>query len=98
MVWRSLILGFLWGAVVSVGNHYYLQWVLKKNREQPPDRAMLAIVNCYIVRYFVNVAALFLVYRDMWMLLGTGIGLTLMKNVNLVRQYRAARKTGRRRS
>lgn len=53
---------------------------------------MLAVTNCYLTRYFINILAMFLVYRDMWMLVGTAVGLTVMKNVTIVREYIAARK------
>jgi NhaP-type Na+/H+ or K+/H+ antiporter len=89
---KSLLIGFLWGTLISVLNHYYLQRVLKKSKDQPPDRGMLAVVNCYIVRYFINIGALFLVYRDMWMLVGTAVGLMVMKNISLIQQYRESRQ------
>lgn len=92
VLYRSLIIGLFWGTTISVINYYYLQWVIKKNEGQPPDKAMLAVVNCYIVRYFINIAALFVVYRNMWMLAGTAVGLTVMKNVSLIRQYRESKK------
>ncbi|MDK2880822.1 MAG: hypothetical protein PWQ99_597 [Clostridia bacterium] len=92
MNYQSLLIGLLWGTAVSIGNHFYLQWTIKKNQDRPPDQGMLAVTNCYLTRYFINILAMFLVYRDMWMLLGTAVGLTVMKNVTIVREYIAARK------
>lgn len=95
VLWKALLIGLLWGTAVSIGNHYYLQWTLKKNDQRPPDKAMQAVVNCYITRYFTNIAALFLTFyfgRDIWMLMGTGLGLVVMKNINIVREYRESRK------
>jgi hypothetical protein len=89
---RSLLLGLLWGTAVSVGNYYYLQWTIKKNEARPPEQGMLAVSNCYIIRYFVNIFAMFLVYRNMWMLVGTGLGLTVMKHVTVIREYIASKK------
>jgi hypothetical protein len=62
MLWKFLLIGFLCGTAVSIGNHYYLQWTIKKNEQRPPDEAMTAVINCYITRYFVNILALFLAY------------------------------------
>ncbi len=92
MLLKSLLSGLLWGTGISVLNYYYLHWVIKKNEGQPPQKEMLAVVNCYIARYFINIAALFVVYRNMWMLVGTAVGLTVMKNVTLVQQYRKSRQ------
>ncbi|NPV28742.1 MAG: hypothetical protein HPY58_03630 [Firmicutes bacterium] len=94
MLLKSFLIGFLWGSCVSVFNHYYLKRVIKKNEGQPPDKGMLAIINCYIVRYFINIAALFAVYRNMWMLAGTAAGLTVMMHISILR-YLKSRKTSR---
>jgi hypothetical protein len=64
----------------------------KKNEARPPEQGMLAVSNCYIIRYFVNIFAMFLVYRNMWMLVGTGLGLTVMKHVTVIREYIASKK------
>ncbi len=95
MLWRFLLIGFLCGTAVSVGNYYYLQWTIKKNKSSPPDEAMTAVVNCYITRYFVNILALFLAFyftREMWIIAGTGLGLVVMKNVSMVMEYRESKK------
>lgn len=92
MNFQSLLIGLLWGTAVSIGNHLYLQWTIKKNEHRSPDQGMLAVANCYITRYFINILAMFLVYRNMWMLVGTAVGLTVMKNVTIVREYIASRK------
>ncbi|CEO88689.1 ATP synthase subunit I [Syntrophaceticus schinkii] len=95
MLWRFLLIGFLFGTAVSIGNYCYLQWTIKKNEKRPPDEATTAIINCYITRYFINVFALFLAFyfaSDMWAIAGTGLGLVVMKNVSMVMEYRESKK------
>jgi len=95
VLWKALLIGLCWGTAVSIGNHYYLQWTLKKNKQRPPQEATQAVINCFLTRYFINLLAIFLVFyfgHEIWMLVGTGLGLIVMKNVNMVREYRESRK------
>lgn len=95
MLWKYLLIGLLWGTAVSIGNHYYLQWTLKKNEGRPSGEATMAVVNCYIIRYFTNILALFLAFLvggEIWIIAGTGIGLVVMKNVAIVQSYRESKK------
>lgn len=98
MSWKTFIAGFLWGTAVSTGNYCYLRWVIKRSEkeEQTPDARLLAVVNCYLVRYFINLAALLAVMRwGMWAVAGTGLGLTLMKVVMSVRELRVGLRQSR---
>ncbi|MGB4504856.1 MAG: ATP synthase subunit I [Syntrophaceticus sp.] len=95
MLWKSLLIGILCGTAVSIGNYYYLQWTIKKNANRPPEEAMNAVINCYITRFFINFLALFLVFyftHDIWTIAGTGIGLVVMKNVTIVKEYKESKK------
>jgi hypothetical protein len=95
MFWKFLLIGFLYGTAVSVANHYYLQWTIKRNKHRPPDEAMAAVINCYMMRFFINMLALFLAYyfaNDIWVLIGAGVGLTVMKNVTVVKEYKESKK------
>jgi len=89
---NALLLGLLWGGAVGIGNYYYLQWVIKKNEGNSPEQEVLAIAKTYIIRFFVNVFALFLVYRNTWMLVGTALGLTVFKNIIVIRGYIDSKK------
>lgn len=84
MHWKSLCLGLVWGAAVSLGNHCYLRLAVRKSEGKSPRDKILSVVRCYIIRYFINMGALFCGYwlgRDIWVIAGIGFGLTLMKNV-----------------
>jgi hypothetical protein len=93
--WKSLLIGLFCGTAVSIGNYYYLQWTMKKCEKRPSNEAMNAVINCYINRFFINFLTLFLVYyfgRDIWILAGAGLGLVIMKNVSIVKEYRESKK------
>ncbi|MGB9791378.1 MAG: hypothetical protein ACPLTR_02230 [Thermacetogeniaceae bacterium] len=87
MHWKSLCLGFVWGTAVSIGNYCYLKLVVKRSEKRSPRDKILSVVRCYIVRYFINMGALFCGYwlgRDIWAIAGIGFGLTVMKNITAV--------------
>jgi len=88
----SLLEGFLWGSTISVVNYIYLQWVIRKNAAQPPQKAAMAVLNAHFVRYFLNVGAMFLVYKHMWVLVGTAVGLLVMLKYAVIKQYIESRK------
>lgn len=88
----DLGVGFLWGMLIGVVSHFYLQWVIKKNADEPPQKAAMEVVNAYFGRYFLNIAALAVFYKHMWVLLGTGIGLLLMLVFTIIVQELEARK------
>ncbi len=88
----DLAIGFLWGTLISVVNYGFLQWTIRRNAGQPPQKAALAVLNAQFVRYFVNIAALVVVYKHMWVLVGTAIGLTVMLKYTIIGQYIESRK------
>lgn len=92
---KALLLGLLWGGAVGIGNYCYLQWILKKNEGSSPEQEVRVVAKTYLIRFFVNVFALFLVYRNMWMLVGTALGLTVFKNVIVIRGYIDSKKHSR---
>jgi hypothetical protein len=89
--WGNFLLGLFWGSAVSAGNYFYLQRIIKKNAKHP-DRSPAAIVSYQIIRYFIDVLALLLVYKHLWVLVGTGLGLTVMKNVMMIQELRRGKK------
>lgn len=88
----DLAVGFIWGTLISVVNHGFLQWTIRRNSGQPPHKATLAVLNAQFVRYFVNIAALVVVYRHMWVLVGTALGLTVMLKYTIISQSIESRK------
>jgi energy-converting hydrogenase Eha subunit G len=95
VLWKSLLIGFICGTAVSIGNYYYLQWTMKKNKDRSSKEAINAVISCYINRFFINFLTLFLVFffgREVWMLAGAGLGLVVMKNVYIVNEYRDSKK------
>lgn len=94
-LWKQLLIGFLWGTVVSVVNHLYVLWVIKRNEDLPPYQAMTALINSYGIRYIIVMIALYAVHRYGWMVAAAGVGMTTMKNVvavkNFVRDWKRVR-------
>ena len=92
MLWLDLVVGFLWGPLISIINYSYLQLVIKQNAGKSTQKATLAVVNAHFVRYFLNIAALVVVYKHMWVLVGTAVGLTVMLKYTIVMQFIESRK------
>lgn len=88
----DLIIGFLWGTLISVVNYTYIQWVIKQNAGKPAQKATLAVVNAHFVRYFLNIVALVVVCKYMWVLVGTAVGLTVMLKYTIIKQFIESRK------
>jgi hypothetical protein len=88
----DLAVGLLWGTLVSVVNYGCLQWTIRRNAGRPPQKAVRAVLNIQFVRYFVNIAAFAAVYRHMWVLVGTAIGLTVMLKYTIITQFIESRK------
>jgi hypothetical protein len=88
----DMIVGFLWGLLVSIVNYSYLQYVIKKNAGKSSQRATTAVVNAYFMHYFLDLVALVVVYKHMWVLLGTAIGLIVMLHYLIVKLFIEGRK------
>lgn len=90
----DLLVGFLWGLLISIVNYSYLQYEIKKNAGKSAQKATLAVVNAHFVRYFLNIMALVLVvvYKHVWVLVGTAVGLTVMLKYTIVKQFIESRK------
>lgn len=81
----GLITGFIFGTSISVINHIFISWWLKRIDFSKADQAKGKVLGGYAVRYGINFLALLTVYHDWPVLIGTGLGLTMMKNVLAVR-------------
>jgi hypothetical protein len=88
----DLVVGFLWGTLISVVNYGCLQWTIRRNAGRPPQKVVRAVLNAQFGRYFVNIAALAVVYRHMWVLVGAAIGLTVMLKYTIITQFIESRK------
>jgi len=76
----SALLGLAFGIAVSVLNHLILLQGQKAAKDMPPAKAKNTILLRYGIRYLLNLAAMFLVYKNPAMLIATAIGLTANKN------------------
>jgi hypothetical protein len=88
----DLGVGLLWGLIVGAASHYYLQWVIRKNAKEPSSKAAMEVVNAYFGRYFLNIAALAIFYKHMWVLTGTGFGLLAVLVFTVIVEMKEARK------
>jgi hypothetical protein len=79
----ELIKGLLLGTAVSAFNYFITLRALENWGEigsrKAKAKGRTSLV--FLVRYSLNFAALFLVYKNVPMLIGTGIGLTMVKNI-----------------
>lgn len=91
MQWSYLFLGLIWGAAVSVSYYGLMQWDVKRSSDLP-EQCVRKVINWQIVKYFINLMSMFVVYKNLWMLVGTGFGLTAMKNILVVRELCHYRK------
>ncbi|MBC7342388.1 MAG: hypothetical protein H5U02_08040 [Clostridia bacterium] len=81
----GLVAGLVFGTSVSVINHIFITWLLRRIDFSKADQAKGKVLGGYAVRYAVNFLALLAVYHNLPVLMGTGLGLTMMKNVLAVR-------------
>jgi hypothetical protein len=74
VLWKSLLIGFICGTAVSIGNYYYLQWTMKKNKDRSSKEAINAVISCYINRFFYKFPDTFLgfLFRSRGMDVGWG--------------------------
>lgn len=82
---RSALLGLTFGLAVSALNYYILARGLKKGEGREAKKAKNIVLSRYGVRYILNIAALFLVYRDTAMLIATAAGLTISNHILLIK-------------
>ncbi len=81
----SALIGLVFGLLVSAFNHFILIQGMKKAQNMPEHKAKNLITLRYGIRYVLNIAALFLVHKNMPMLVATALGLTASKNILFLR-------------
>jgi len=87
----GLLKGLLFGTAVSAFNHFLTLRILSHWGEESAHRTRGRVAAVYFMRYLINFAVLFLVYKNVPVLVGTAIGLTMVKNI-LVVKYLIKRK------
>lgn len=72
------LIGFTWGFLVSLFNNFWT----KRALYNPKNKTAVVF---FILRQAINVLAMFLVYRNLPMLIGTALGLLAVKNYILIK-------------
>lgn len=80
--------GFAFGTAVSILNYFLLLLALRKWEQLDSKKFKIRIAAGYMLRLALNFLTLFLVYKNPPMLLGAGFGLTVMKNVMIIKNIR----------
>ncbi|NLO89360.1 MAG: hypothetical protein GX088_03400 [Clostridia bacterium] len=78
------IKGLVFGTAVGVLNNYITVRAAYPKEELTSEKAKRRLGGAYIFRYIINFVALFLVYKNIPMLLGTALGLAVIKNIILI--------------
>ncbi|KJS85474.1 MAG: hypothetical protein JM58_08530 [Peptococcaceae bacterium BICA1-8] len=87
----SILIGFSLGLAVSIINHQLVIRAYKKLETNAQTQSKRKFTNQFLLRQFINIALLFLVRKDMWMLISAAVGLTMVKNYILF-QYTIGKK------
>lgn len=90
----SLVQGLILGTAVSIFNHWIVVRALKKIEGLSVPQLKKRVYSRYLIRYAVIAAVLFLVYRyfDVYMLIATALGMTVVKNYLAVKHFIIDRK------
>lgn len=78
---KSLFEGLAFGAAVAAVNHWLIWSIVKNYDKYDPKKAKTKLFVRYFIRYILDVLALFLVYKHLYVLIGTALGLTLVGKV-----------------
>jgi hypothetical protein len=83
-MWLDLLFGLAWGMLVGLLKGSWLQWVVARNAGKPPQQVGQAVLRTQLFCYLLNAAALIVVYRHLWVLIGAAIGLTVMLKRSII--------------
>lgn len=75
------LLGFVWGLAVSLFNNF---WTVRALED--PSRKVSRFF--FSIRLGINILAMFAVYRNTYVLVGTALGLLAIKNYILIKNVR----------
>ncbi len=88
----SALKGLLFGLAVSGLNHFILFQGIKNARNLSPAEKKNVILKRYSLRYLINIGALlsayFILKGDVPFLVATALGLTVSKNVYIIKYFR----------
>jgi hypothetical protein len=77
----EVLKGLLLGTSISALNHFLTLRVLGDWGKVSSHKAKGRVTGVLFLRYFLNFATLFLVYKNVPMLVGAAFGLTMVKNI-----------------
>lgn len=82
MNWLAVLplfcVGLVYGLLIGVLNHLFLSCSWQKIDLEHIERAKRRLMIRYAIHYFIYFIALFLVYRQVPILLGAGLGMVLI--------------------
>ncbi|NLK00275.1 MAG: hypothetical protein GX318_03420 [Clostridia bacterium] len=76
----SFFLGLVFGTTVSTSSYFIAGKVVRRLLEKKARNKNVLEMAVFAVRYITNIIALVLVRKNIPVLLGTAIGLTMIKN------------------
>ena len=79
----EFIKGLIFGTSVSAFNYFLTLRILGDFGQKHKAKGRLAAV--FFVRYALNFLTLFLVYKNVPMLVGAAVGLTMVKNILFIK-------------
>lgn len=90
-MFTSILIGFSLGLAGSIINHQLTGRAYKNAEANPHANSKRKFTNGFLLRQLINIFVLFLVRKDMWMLIAAAMGLTMVKNYILF-QYTLGKK------
>jgi len=76
--------GLLFGTAVGVLNNFISIKAAFPKKSLNNEKTKRRLAGAYVLRYLINFSALFLVYKNIPVLMGTALGLTVVKNIILI--------------
>jgi peptidoglycan biosynthesis protein MviN/MurJ (putative lipid II flippase) len=89
-MFTSILIGFFLGLAGSILNHWLAVRFFKRLDTKAHSKKK-KVTGGFLFRQLINIFILFLVRKDMWMLIAAAIGLTTVKNYLLI-YYSLGRK------
>jgi len=85
---KSIIIGLAFGGAVGLFNHWLVWSASKENEGETPRQVQNRVMGRYLIRYFINILtmATYLWHKDMYLLAGTAVGLTVLGKALAVNQ------------
>lgn len=81
----KFIEGLIFGTAVSAINYFLTLRILENWGRTSQNKTKSRVTAVFFVRYALNFLTLFLVYKNVPMLVGAAIGLTMVKNILVVK-------------